>query len=251
MTPRTTVLITGGSGRVANLMVHQLRALYRIRRADRVPPGPGSDLADDEILSGDINDSGFLDEALAGVDAVIHLAANPSPGATWDQLARPNVHATVGLLEAVRAHGVPRVILASSIHAAGAYRRSPEHQVSPDLPANPCCLYGATKAFAEAVGRVYARPGRLSVICLRLGYVHATPDGAPQDWLSPPDLGLLFTRALLADVVYGIYFGISANIGLEWDLTNAERELAYRPVQANRGPSIGIDQPKPGSLDCR
>lgn len=36
-----------------------------------------------ERLVGDLTDPNFAAEAVAGTDAVVHLAANPRPGATW------------------------------------------------------------------------------------------------------------------------------------------------------------------------
>lgn len=231
MTTRQPILLTGGTGQVAQLLADGLRRDYRLRRADLHPPAPG-DTADDTFLIGDLTDPERLTAALDGVETVVHLAADPNPSDTWDQLAGPNTQLVARLLAAARERHIRRVVLASSIHAAGGYERSEATPVSPAWPTNPCCMYGATKAFAEAAGRVYARDDAMSVVCLRLGYVRATPHGAskPQDWLSQPDLEQLVRCALTADVGYGVYFGISANAGLEWDLGNAERELDYHPT---------------------
>ena len=48
-------------------------------------------------------------------------------------------------------------------------------------------------------------------------------------WLSHRDLLQLVKCSLTADVEFGIYYGVSDNRKRFWDISNAERELGYRP----------------------
>jgi hypothetical protein len=49
-------------------------------------------------------------------------------------------------------------------------------------------------------------------------------------WLSFRDLGQLVRKSLTADVNFGIYYGVSANTPMCYDLENVRRELGYEPV---------------------
>lgn len=201
----------------------------RLRVTDLRPP-VGWDAA--ETVVGDITDRAFATEVLDGTEAVVHLAANPSPAATWDELRGPNADGLVGLLEAARDLDVRRVVLASSVHTMLGYVLLGEEFVEADRPAAPCCAYGASKVFAEAVGHVIASTSRTSVVCLRLGACFPTPPTRTElpSWLGPADLQQLVRAALDADVRYGRYFGISANTPPVFDLSNVRRELGYGPV---------------------
>lgn len=227
------ILVTGAAGQVARMLVPALANSYELRLTDvreffDLPETAGSA----ERLSGDLTDPAFAAEALAGMDAVVHLAANPRPGATWAQLRAPNADATCTVLGAARSAGVPRVVLASSVHAAGGDYWAGDRPVRPDRPPRPCCTYGATKAFAEALGGLYADSGALSVICLRLGAVVDRPTGTRMldAWLSPGDLNRVVLAALAADVRFGVYFGMSANARSAFDIEPTRRDLGYAPV---------------------
>lgn len=64
-----------------------------------------------------------LEAALAGVDAVVHLAWQIQPNRDLEQLYRTNVAGTRHVLEAARAAGAKQVVCASSV---GAYSRAPK-----------------------------------------------------------------------------------------------------------------------------
>jgi hypothetical protein len=219
-----TVLITGAAGGVAGLLLGGLRPAYDLRLTDRTPR--------DDLVVGDLRDSGFVRRICAGVDAVVHLAANADPDTTWAGLREPNADAVVSVLDAATAEGVPRVVLASSLHAVGGHVDAGVPEVGEDALPYPCCAYGAAKVFAEAIGRVYADRYGLRVVFLRLGGVRARPPARSwlPGWLSGPDLVRLVTAALTADVRYGVYHGVSANSAPRWRSDRARSELGYRPA---------------------
>ncbi|RIQ32531.1 NAD-dependent epimerase/dehydratase family protein [Jiangella rhizosphaerae] len=226
----SAVLVTGAAGKVAHMLRPGLTGLD-VRAVD-TREVTGWDGAD--TRTGDLADPAFTAAAVHGMDAVVHLAANPSPGASWDQLRRPNADAVVTLLDAAWAAGVSTVVLASSVHAMGGYVAEglpAGTLVDPAWPVRPCCTYGAAKVFAEAYGRTVADGGGPAVLCLRLGGVVPRPadTGNLLGWLSPGDLRLLVRAALAADVRYGCYFGVSANTRGVFSYANATDELGYRP----------------------
>ncbi len=233
-----TTLLTGAAGGVAAQLRDGLGGL-RLRVTDARPADEwyrfgGWDTCTDpvpDVVTGDLADPDFAAAALSGVDAVVHLAANPSPKAGWPDLRRPNADAVVTLLNTANALGVRRIVLASSIHVMGGYVLAGEPLVDPSWPVAPCCEYGVTKAFAEAMGRYVTVRGETTVVCLRLGACLPTPPTRTElgSWLAPADLRRLVRAALAADVRYGTYFGVSANTPPGFDLANARRELGYEP----------------------
>jgi nucleoside-diphosphate-sugar epimerase len=109
-----------------------------------------------------------LDEVMAGVDVVVHLAGQPGVRASWgDGLAaytRDNILATERLLVAAVAAGVTRVVLASSSSVYGEAARYPCRE--DDLP-RPHSPYGVTKLAAEHLGLAHAHNDGLPVTALR------------------------------------------------------------------------------------
>ena len=113
------VLVTGASG-VAGLAVCRLLKQdpsVVVRRADVGPP-LGDDLREQEFMRCDTRTVEDARRAVAGVDAVIHLAAwhcahNPpvSDATIW----AVNVDGTFNVVEACRAEGVKGFVFASSM----------------------------------------------------------------------------------------------------------------------------------------
>jgi nucleoside-diphosphate-sugar epimerase len=222
------ILLTGASGRVATQLLPGLDD-REVRLTDHVGPADGGP----DLLVGELTDAALLDRALDGVDAVVHLAGNPDPAAAWQELEQPNVAGFVALLAAAERHGVRRVVFASSVHAMGAHEGSGRWPVDATWPPAPCCAYGATKAFDEALARAYAYRTGLSLVGLRLGLCSPdpTPDEAAAGWIGPQDLQQVVRRALDVDVRFGVYPAVSWASGARWDLRTAVEELGYHPAR--------------------
>ncbi|MDG4825218.1 NAD(P)-dependent oxidoreductase [Asanoa sp. WMMD1127] len=218
-----TVLITGAAGGVATALLPGLADLD-LRLTDRAP-GTG-------FVVGDLCTPGFARAVCDGVDAVVHLAADPDPAHGWERLRGPNADAVVAMLEACAAVGVPRLVLASSLHAVGGYRDQGDEPIPDGITPFPCCTYGATKAFAEALGHAYAQQWDMRVVCLRLGGVAAAPPARSwlPGWLSHGDLIRLVRAALTADVNFGVFSGTSANTPTVFGLDATRATLGYAPV---------------------
>jgi hypothetical protein len=226
---RSRVLMTGAMGRVAAPLIPALADRYDVRLLDSTE-GDG-DAAGAPLMVGELADPEVLETALDGVHAVVHLAGNPHPDAPWHDLEEPNVEAFVALLRAARGHGVRRVVFASSVHAMGFYEGSRRWPIDPAWPPAPCCAYGATKAFDEALARVYAYQSGMSAIGLRLGLC-APEAGAAEavaGWLGPEDLRRIVLGALTADVEFGVYHAVSWPSRQRWNIDTAMRDLGYEP----------------------
>jgi len=244
MTP--TVLVTGAAGSVAGQLLPGLAHL-ELRLLDRRPADH-----DIEVLTGELTDRALLARAVDGVDAVVHLAGDPRPDADWDDLAPANVDGFAALLGAAARAGVRRVVYASSVHAMGQYEADGAVPIDPRWAPAPCCAYGATKAFDEALARVHADRGPLRTIGLRLGATVPEPTLTSQlpGWLGPDDLRRLVVRALEADVRWGVYPGVSANTRQRWDLGTARAELGYEPVLDSEAYAADVADDGVGVTTC-
>ena len=111
--PDRLLAITGGGGRIGTALRPLLRAHYRIRLLDlRDPPGA---LDGDEFVRADVASLAAMEAGLAGAEAVVHLAGNPSTGGTWDQMRTANIEGTHSVFEAARRNGAHKVVFASTI----------------------------------------------------------------------------------------------------------------------------------------
>jgi uronate dehydrogenase len=223
----TSVLLTGAAGRIATALREPLRdAFDQVILSDVAPI---ESVAPNEVVRpADLADREAVRAAAEGADAVVHLGAVPQE-APFDELAGPNLHGTYHVLEAARLAGARRVVLASSMHATGFYPTT--QRLVGNEPVRPDSLYGVTKVFAEALGRLYADKFAMEVACLRIGTFGERPSDATalSCWLSPADAGRLVIACLTApDLRYEVVYGVSANRRAWW-ATAPGRRIGYEP----------------------
>ncbi|QAY60191.1 NAD(P)-dependent oxidoreductase [Microbacterium protaetiae] len=206
------VAVTGAAGSLARDIIPGL-----VARGHEVI---GIDRREEVSFSGarwetcSIADRDRVSAIFAGCDAVIHLAGIPLED-DWESILAVNIDGTQAVLEAARRAGVRRVILASSIHAAG-FVPVPEPGMTLDdaVPVRPNTFYGVSKAALEALGSLYHDRWGLEVVCVRIASRFARPQDERmlRTWLSPADAVRLFDAALTApDVGYRVVWGVSAN----------------------------------------
>nr|WP_246526575.1 NAD-dependent epimerase/dehydratase family protein [Plastoroseomonas hellenica] len=129
-----TILITGGAGFIGRHLAHALlKKGHHVRVLDsfiaQVHGDRGQDGLDPdvEVIRGDVRDGDLVRQALAGVDRVVHLAAEVGVGQSMyavDQYVSVNDHGTAVLFQQLIAKPVRRVVVASSmsIYGEGLYR---------------------------------------------------------------------------------------------------------------------------------
>ena len=235
------VLLTGSEGHVGQSILTRLADEYEWRLLDREPPTeepPG------EFFAADVTDEDAVREAVDGCGAIIHLAGDPRPSASWDSVLENNIDGTQTILEAAVDASVEKVAFASSNHAVGAYEteeRTPEMYRPHDdflldgteLP-RPGNLYGVSKASGEILGRYYYDEHDLSFVAVRIG--NLTAERPPVDyergqamWLSERDCAQLFQCCIEADYGYEIVYGISDNDRKYYSIERARGVLGYEP----------------------
>lgn len=164
-----TVLVTGATGFVGSAV---LRRLVAEGAAVRVLARPSSDRrnldgVDCEVVEGDLGDADSLRPAVAGCDAVYHVAADyrlwvPDP----ETLHRVNVVGTVALLRAAVEAGVSRIVYTSSVATLGLTDdRTPADEETPTSVDKMIGQYKRSKYLAEnAVQRLIDEEGYPVVI---------------------------------------------------------------------------------------
>lgn len=228
-TERKRVLITGAGGRIGSDLAERLRDRYDLRLMynRHVPTDPP---VGDTVTA---NCASFdqVAAAMDGIDAVVHLAADPSTKGAWESVLENNINGTYNIYEAARQAGVQRIVLASTNHVMGMYDRDRQWPIYADQPVRPDSLYGVSKAFGEALGRFWYDQHGVSVICLRIGWWLPEPkdDISRWMWLSPRDCAQVVSCAIDSDLGFGVFYAISANSSRHWDITNTIELLGYRP----------------------
>jgi dTDP-L-rhamnose 4-epimerase len=206
------VLVTGAAGFIGSHIAETMRAAgHDARGLDSLSPAvhngrPGH--VTGELVVGDVRDPAAVDEALAGVDAVCHQAAMVGLGVALSDLpvyADVNVTGTAVLLEAMGRHGIPRLVIASSmvVYGEGAYdcvthgrvRPAPRHPgdlaagrfeprcprcaqplgtatVTEDAPLDPRNAYAASKVAQEHLAASWARMTGGAAVGLRYHNVY-------------------------------------------------------------------------------
>ena len=169
------VLITGGAGYLGSMLAPLLlRQGHNVRIMDCLMHG-GSPLLglwhEDrfEFVPGDLRSKDDIDNALDGVEAVVHLGAivGDPACATQPDLAREiNLNSSLNLLESCRRLGVGRFVFASTCSNYGAMDDSSTY-VTEESELSPLSLYAETKVGVERVLLDTSANGKPGVTVLR------------------------------------------------------------------------------------
>ena len=166
------VLLTGGTGNVGMAAVAHLVELGHDvtvigRSADQ-------DIPNARYVRCDINDYELLERVTKGHEAVVHLAAIPSPvDKPGHEVFRVNDLGTFNVYEAAAEAGIRRIVSASSINALGYFfgdRGFPLSYlpVDEDHPALATDAYSFSKQVMESIGGYFWERDRISSVMLRL-----------------------------------------------------------------------------------
>ncbi len=179
-----SVLVTGGYGLLGAWLVGELLArgagVTVVRRDEPTQSALGALGLTDRVnvVSGDICADGLVSRALTEyeVDSVFHLAAqtlvgtaNRAPLSTFET----NIRGTWLLLEACRAHGVERTVVASSDKAYGRHAELPYREHFALQPTYP---YDVSKAAADLLARSYWHSFGLPVAVTRFANLYGGGD---------------------------------------------------------------------------
>lgn len=251
------IAITGAAGNVGSTVLDAFD-----RETHTVTPITQTEEEDIEsVVLNVLNRDDFVEKLPDDVDVLVHLAANPSPYADWDEVKDVNVDGVYNAYHAAVENDLDRVVYSSSNHALNAREvadpdepetlRDDAPAVYPDQEPYPDSFYGVTKVAGEALGKHFAHKTDLEVVNLRIGWLlpreqlrekvtdppssdEYTEEGARfarAMWLSPRDCRDAVAAAALADVRENplTAHAISANDERCLSLTQTLRSIGYTP----------------------
>ncbi|WP_313714149.1 NAD-dependent epimerase/dehydratase family protein [Pseudomonas sp.] len=181
------ILITGGAGFIGSHLCDALLAKgYAVRILDDLSTGKRDNLQlgnpNLELIEGDVADAKLVERAAAGCRAVVHLAAVASVQASVEDPVKThqsNFIGTLNVAEAMRVHGVRRVLFASS---AAVYGNNGEGEsIAEDTPKAPLTPYAVDKLASEQYLDFYRRQHGLEPVIFRFFNIF----GPRQDPSSP------------------------------------------------------------------
>jgi UDP-glucose 4-epimerase len=239
-----TVLVLGGGGFIGSWITDRLlRDGYAVRIFERPHVLPYRTFHGEaaEWVAGDMSSFRDIRNAIAGIDAVIHLISATLPKTSNDDPVydvESNLVPTLNLLREMVAQHVPKIVFISSGGTVyGAPRQVP---VDEGHPTDPLVSYGITKLAIEKYIGMFVKLHGLSGIVLRVAnpYGERQPIGTGQgavaaflhramsgltidiwgdgshtrDYLHVSDVADAFSRALRYDGPAGV-FNISSGRG--------------------------------------
>ena len=226
------IVVTGTRGNLGGKLAAALKSRYCLRCLDL--------RAGDDVIAADLRsyETSWADH-FAGAATVLHFAGEPLPTASWDRVQRGNIFATCNVLRAARAHGVRRVIFASTNQIMAGYRFA-DGLVTTTLPPAPLNPYAVSKLFCEEAGRAFAAETGISFIALRIGNIHPGANiphagmgiglWGQQMWLSNRDfLDGVQAAIEVPDVPFAVVNLVSNNPGMRWDLAHTRQILGFSP----------------------
>lgn len=236
------VLVVGGSGYVAGLLLPVLRQRHAVRVLDLRSPPAGA-----EHVVGSATNYADLRRAVDGMDAVVHCAmgshewSTPEGAADAFDVNVKSVHLT---LLAARDAGVRHAVHISSLSV---YRELTQRRLDETVPPDATDLYGLTKRLGEEVCLAAAAEFGLSVNVLRL--VWPTPDEiwpAWGPWQTPEllhaDDGTLIHPTRASDVGRALLLALDHRDGCQlftisgdesarwWSTAKARQVLGWSPT---------------------
>lgn len=247
------ILITGGAGFIGSHLADALlSAGQRVRVLDNLSMGKRSNLPLDnpdlQFIEGDVADSRQVAQAVAGCDAVVHLAAVASVQASVDDPVathQSNFIGTLNVCEAMRLHGVRRVIYASS---AAVYGNNGEGvAIIEETAKAPLTPYAADKLASEHYLDFYRRQHGLEPAVFRFFNIF----GPRQDPSSPySGVISIFTQRAQRGLPISVFgdgeqtrdfFYVGDLVALLMQALNAERVQSL-PVNVGWNQAISLNQ---------
>ena len=170
------IVVTGGTGKAGRWTVDRLRAAgHDVLNVDRSHDGSAHGLC----LVTDLTDPGQCFDALAGAEAVVHLAAIPAPEVVpASETFRINMLSTYNVFAAAEAHALTRVVYASSETVLGLPFDDPPAfaPIDETHPPRPESSYSLAKLAGETIADQFVRRTGIPYVGLRISNIMEPDD---------------------------------------------------------------------------
>jgi UDP-glucose 4-epimerase len=269
-------LILGGGGFIGSAVSDRLLLdghEIRIFERPRVPPYRGFKKTEPvEWLSGDIQNSHDLREAIKGTDAVVHLVSTTLPKTSNEEMiydVTTNVIASLKILDAMRETGVGQIVFISS--GGTIYGIPKKLPITEEHPTDPEVSYGITKLAIEKYLYLYSRQHGIRSTVLRVSnpygegqrvdtgqgaiaaFIHRALADLPidiwgdgsvvRDYLHVSDVAEAFACALAYRGDQRVFnIGSGAGVSLS-ELVGEIEKILDRPVRVHYSPGRRFDVP--------
>lgn len=174
------VLVTGGAGYIGSHMVRLLTSLgHIVVTFDDLSTGFREAVLGGEFVQGSLHNQAALNALFSKYqfDAAVHFAGSSVVGESVRDPAKyyqNNLNGTLNLLDAMREHGVKKIVFSSTAAIFGNPQYVPIDEAHPQMPINP---YGMTKWVTEQILRDYDIAYGLRSVALRyFNAAGASPD---------------------------------------------------------------------------
>jgi uronate dehydrogenase len=221
------ILITGAAGTLGTMLRDKLRGHAKILRLSDVAEMPPAE-AGEEVVPCDLSDGDAVLRLVEGCDGIVHLGGI-SVERSFDLIEAANLRGVYNLYEAARAHGMPRIVFASSNHTIGYHDQTT--RLDHTAPYRPDGLYGVSKIFGEAVASLYHDKFGQESALVRIGSCTPRPENWRMlaTWFSEDDFVSLIDAVFAAPRLgCTMVWGASANDHGWWDNAHAAF-LGWRP----------------------
>lgn len=229
------VLITGGTKPLESAIIRELKMEHQVYLM-----GTGPAEMNVELIPCDILDMDAVQQAVKGMEAIIHLSELPHDDAmnTEDREQQELDFATRGtyyLMKAAASEGIQRFVYKSSLSV---FDSCPESWIATEtwLPRPRAEAGSMAKYLGELVCRGFARESDTIVVCLRLGKIICEEEvqGRPFDpmWVDVRDAAQAFSLALTASVQrsrLNVFHISSDNPDARFPVSKAKKGLSYQP----------------------
>lgn len=171
------ILVTGATGKVGSRLVPRLIAKgYDVSILVREISRAGSLIElGAKPITGDLFEAATLPKAVAGMDAVIHLAALFRTFTDNEGIIKTNRQGTIALAKAAHEAGVKRFVFTSTsnVYGSGYHRPAKENE---QININDPRAYSSSKIAAEQELIQMQQSQGFDVRILRLGFVYGDKD---------------------------------------------------------------------------
>lgn len=263
MTEYNKVCVTGGCGFIGSHLVRALVARetevvvldnLSVGRREAIP-------ADVRLIEGDLMDSRAVEEALAGCDAVFHLAARVAIRSSFEFAvddATTNLSGTASVLCGIEATGGVKKVVFTSSMAVYADSAEPE-PIDENHPMEPASPYGISKLAAERLVHIMAAKADCDSVVLRLFNTY----GVGQAYSPYVGVVTIFSNQLSAgeeatiigdgnqrrdfvhvdDVVAGLLASLDSDVSGETMNIGTGEAISINQVYEDVSAALGCDRP--------
>ena len=225
------ILLTGAAGTIGTLLRPIIGELgLKVRLSDMVEPEGLR--ADEEFVQCDLRDREAVFSLVEGCQAILHFGGISTEN-NADLIHDVNIDGTYSLYEAARKFGVKRILFPSSNHVIGFHTR--ETKLDADSVLRPDSIYGVSKAYGEALARLYWDKFGIETAIVRIGSCFPAPKDRRMmaTWMSDRDMLRLVDRIIKAPRMgCPVIYGVSDNPECWWDNSKVDY-LGWRPQDSS------------------